>query len=124
MDYFDSTAGKGRLAVVKYQATVPNKKGTLFVNPGKIAACNSIDENFHVEVSQVDLEHLASGSYHPSELRLAWTPKVNTISSLGTPAVSAPIHCELFPSPDNSPELVRTLTRACGAKYIDLIRLI
>jgi len=36
MDYFDSTAGKARLALVKYQATVPNKKGTLFVNPGAI----------------------------------------------------------------------------------------
>ena len=36
MDYFDSAAGKARLAVVKYQATVPNKNGTLFVNPGTI----------------------------------------------------------------------------------------
>ena len=34
MDYFDSAAGNARLAVVKYQATAPNKKGTLFVNPG------------------------------------------------------------------------------------------
>ena len=37
MDYFNSTAGKARLALVKYQATVPNKKGTLFVNPGTLA---------------------------------------------------------------------------------------
>ena len=34
MDYFDSGAGKARLALAKYQATVSNKKGTLFVNPG------------------------------------------------------------------------------------------
>ena len=38
MDYFDSAAGKARLAVAKYQATVPKKKGTLFVNPGTISA--------------------------------------------------------------------------------------
>jgi len=36
MDYFNSGAGKARLALVKYQATVPNKKGTLFTNPGTI----------------------------------------------------------------------------------------
>ena len=36
MDYFDSAAGKARLALVKYQATVPNKKGTLFLNPGNL----------------------------------------------------------------------------------------
>ena len=36
MDYFDPSAGKARLAVMKYQATVPNKKGALFVNPGAI----------------------------------------------------------------------------------------
>jgi len=41
MDYFDSAAGKARLAVVKYQATVPNKKGTLFMNPGTIEAYDS-----------------------------------------------------------------------------------
>jgi hypothetical protein len=37
MNYFDSAAGEARLAVMKYQATVPKKKGTLFVNPGKIS---------------------------------------------------------------------------------------
>ena len=36
MDYLDSSAGKARLAVVKYQATAVPKKGTLFVNPGAI----------------------------------------------------------------------------------------
>ena len=36
MDYFNSSAGKARLAVVKYQATATNKKGSLFVNPGTI----------------------------------------------------------------------------------------
>ena len=36
MDYFNPTAGEARLAVVKYQATVSKKKGTLFVNPGMI----------------------------------------------------------------------------------------
>jgi hypothetical protein len=36
MDYSNPGAGNARLAVIKYQATVPNKKGTLFVNPGTI----------------------------------------------------------------------------------------
>ena len=35
MDYHDWHAGKARLAVIKYAATVPQKKGTLFINPGK-----------------------------------------------------------------------------------------
>ena len=34
MDYHDSSAGKARLAVIKYVATAPKKQGTLFVNPG------------------------------------------------------------------------------------------
>ena len=38
MDYFDSSAGEARLAVIKYQATVQNKKGIIFVNPGTIVA--------------------------------------------------------------------------------------
>ena|SRR5258708_4054739 len=42
MDYFDPTAGKARLAVIKYGATVPEKKGTLFVNPGTISAGSTI----------------------------------------------------------------------------------
>jgi hypothetical protein len=49
MDYFDSAAGKARLAVVKYQATVSNKKGTLFLNPGTILACDCFDDVAHVE---------------------------------------------------------------------------
>ena len=36
MDYFNTSAGNARLAIAKYQATVPKKKGTLFVNPGTI----------------------------------------------------------------------------------------
>ena len=44
MDYFDSDAGKARLALVKYQATVPKKKGTLFTNPGTVQTCNGLDE--------------------------------------------------------------------------------
>jgi len=43
MDYFDSTAGKARLALVKYQATAPNKKGALFVNPGAVATFAGLD---------------------------------------------------------------------------------
>ena len=43
MDYFDPAAGKALLAVAKYQATVPNKKGTLFVNPGRILTCAGLD---------------------------------------------------------------------------------
>ena len=34
MDYHDSSAGIARLAVIKYAATVPEKKGTIFFNPG------------------------------------------------------------------------------------------
>ena len=50
MDYFDSSAGKARLAVAKYRATVPNKKGTLFVNPGTIATHCGLDVIPYVEV--------------------------------------------------------------------------
>ena len=49
MDYFDSAAGKARLAVVKYQATVPNKKGTLFANPGTITTCGGPDPISYLE---------------------------------------------------------------------------
>ena len=34
MDYHDSSAGTARLAVIKYSATAPNKRGTIFFNPG------------------------------------------------------------------------------------------
>ena len=34
MDYHDSSAGKARLAVIKYASTVPKKQGTVFFNPG------------------------------------------------------------------------------------------
>ena len=34
MDYHDSSAGTANLAVIKYSATVPEKKGTIFFNPG------------------------------------------------------------------------------------------
>lgn len=36
MDYHDSSAGTARLAVIKYAATVPEKKGTIFFNPGDV----------------------------------------------------------------------------------------
>ena len=36
MDYHDSSAGMARLAVMKYAATVPEKKGTVFFNPGDV----------------------------------------------------------------------------------------
>lgn len=50
MDYFHSASGKARLAVVKYRATVPQKKGTLFVNPGAIGATyQCFDENPYIE---------------------------------------------------------------------------
>jgi len=49
MDYFDSAAGKARLAVAKYQATVPNKKGTLFVNPGAISMNAGLDAISYVK---------------------------------------------------------------------------
>jgi len=50
MDYSDPAAGKARLAVVKYQAAVPNKKGTLFVNPGAVTTYACPDVISHVEV--------------------------------------------------------------------------
>lgn len=34
MDYHDNSAGTARLAVIKYAATVPEKQGTIFFNPG------------------------------------------------------------------------------------------
>ena len=34
MDYHDSSAGTARLAVIKYAATISEKKGTIFFNPG------------------------------------------------------------------------------------------
>ena len=34
MDYHDSSAGTARLAVVRYAATMPEKLGTIFFNPG------------------------------------------------------------------------------------------
>lgn len=34
MDYNNSTAGRARLAVIKYSATASEKKGVLFANPG------------------------------------------------------------------------------------------
>ena len=39
MDYHDSSAGTARLAVIKYSATVPNKRGTIFFNPGDPPIC-------------------------------------------------------------------------------------
>jgi len=49
MDYSDPAAGKARLAVVKYQATAPNKNGTLFVNFGAITAYTGLDAIPYVE---------------------------------------------------------------------------
>ena len=63
MDYFDSAAGKARLALVKYQATAPNKKGTLFTNPGTITTCGSFDEMAYVKTLKVDLEGLGLSFY-------------------------------------------------------------
>jgi len=34
MDYHDSAAGTARLAVIKYAASIPKKRGTIFFNPG------------------------------------------------------------------------------------------
>ena len=49
MDYFDPAAGTARVAVVKYQATAANKKGTLFVNPGTLTTCGALDCIPHAE---------------------------------------------------------------------------
>ena len=71
MDYFDSSAGKARVALIKFQATVSGKKGTLFVNPGTTAASYGFDETPYADASQVGLEGLASSSCLPWDLSSA-----------------------------------------------------
>ena len=45
MDYFDSSVGKARLALIKFQTTASSgKKGTLFVNPGATTGYDGRDE--------------------------------------------------------------------------------
>ena len=34
LDYFDPSAGKAKIALARYNATVGPRKGSLFVNPG------------------------------------------------------------------------------------------
>jgi len=98
MDYFDSAAGKARLAVVKYQATVPNKKGTLFMNPGTIEAYDSgLTQIAYAEALQVDLEYLVLDSCLPWELILVRISRDNTTLSLGILAAPALTHCEFSP---------------------------
>ena len=94
MDYFDASAGKARLALIKFQATVSGKKGTLFVNPGATTGYSSHDETPYAESPQVDLEGLALSFCPPWDLSSAQTSKGNTISSLGTLAVLVSIRCE------------------------------
>jgi len=97
MDYFDSAAGKARLAVAKYQATVPNKKGTLFLNPGAITTYAGLDATTsYVETLQVDLGGLVFGSCLSWEPISARASKDSTTSSLGTLAASVRTRCEFF----------------------------
>jgi len=56
MDYFDPAAGKARLAVMKYQATVPKKNGTLFVKFGAITTYTGLDPTSYVENLYVPAE--------------------------------------------------------------------
>jgi len=67
MNYFDSVAGEARLAVMKYQASVPQKKGTLFVNPGKISAGDYMIP--YVDALQVGLGALVLSLLHPLDIR-------------------------------------------------------
>ena len=118
MDYFDPSAGKARLAVVKYQATAPDKKGTLFVNPGTVTTRDGRDEISYVEAPQVDQEGPALSSSLPWELISAHTFEDNTILSLGTLVVSAPIRCEFsFPLPNHTP---KSLPRSCDVNHLCL----
>ena len=96
MDYFDSAVGMARVAVVKYQATAADKRGTLFVNPGTLATCGALDGVSHGEALQVALGSLGSSSCLPWELASAHTFQGNTISSLGILVGSAPVLCQLF----------------------------
>jgi len=94
MDYFDCTAGKARLALIKYQATVSKKKGTLFANPGATITYDGLDGVAYAEAFQVDPEGLASTFCPPWDPSSARTSKGSTISSLGTLAVLVPTRCE------------------------------
>lgn len=102
MDYFDSTAGKARLALVKYQATVPNKKGTLFTNPGTITTCGSFGEMAYVKTLKAGLGGPGLNFclyWGPRSVR---TSKGSTISFHGIPAALALTHCECIPSHDSA----------------------
>jgi len=101
MDYFDSTAGKARLALVKYQATVPVKKGTLFTNPGTIITCRGFGEMAYVKTLKAALGVLGLNFYLYWGPRLVRTFKGSTISFLGIHAASAPTRCEFIPSHDS-----------------------
>ena len=48
MDYHDSSAGIARLAVTKYAATVPEKQGTIFFNPGDSLHPSSVTFHQHL----------------------------------------------------------------------------
>jgi len=98
MDYFDSTAGKARLALVKYQATVPNKKGTLFTNPGMITTCGGFGEMAYVKTLKAGLGGPGSNFYLYWGPRLVRTSKGSTISFPGIPAALARTRCEFIPS--------------------------
>ena len=120
MDYFDPSAGKARLALIKYQATaVSGKKGTLFVNPGTTTTYNDVMKPY-IEAPQVGLEGLALSSYLPWDLSSAQTSKGSSISSLGTLAVSAPIHCE-FRSHESTQPPNQLILRpwVCGVGNLD-----
>ena len=114
MDYFDSTAGKARLALVKYQATVPNKKGTLFTNPGKITTCGGFSEIAYVKTLKAGLGGPGSNFYPYWGPRLVRTFKGSTISFPGTPAALALTHCEFFPWYNETQKLTKTLTLNLG----------
>ena len=102
MDYFDSTAGKARLALVKYQATVPNKKGTLFTNPGTITTCGCFGEMAYVKTLKAGLGGPGSNFYLYWGPRLARTCKGSTISFPGIPAALALTHCKFILSRDST----------------------
>jgi len=53
MDHSDPAVGKARLAVAKYQATVPEKKGTLFVKFGAITTYTDLHVISYVETLYV-----------------------------------------------------------------------
>ncbi|KZW03385.1 hypothetical protein EXIGLDRAFT_744177 [Exidia glandulosa HHB12029] len=54
-DYFDDSAGTSTIAIARYNATVPNSKGTIFINPGGPGGSGVFFANLVAEVGQYSI---------------------------------------------------------------------